>query len=277
MAASARDLSCIKQRGWRQGSVLPRDLVVELVTDELLPDCDGNAVWMVLSHSCDLTHHRLDREQWIEVILLRAIEPRDVDGSYVATKNPRVLHLRDDAGKQAFEITISDRRMLPREKLVGHEPGESVVWPRAIREIAYWVARRYTREAFPDRFNDLCQKAFQRARSKLKSARIHLDGIYIQGDVSENVPEDQSYSFTLWGVVPMESYGAQDLRRKAQEAMNQLEVCLNNQKGLDVRGSILRSTSEVSLHDLGLLRRLDFDDLSVRDGDFPRTHPSSGV
>jgi hypothetical protein len=81
-------------RGWRQGSVLPSELAVQVtpVLDGYSPPSEWPATryYIVVSQDCDVVQGDFTKEPVVELIL--ATKKRAFNG-YRCLRNPRVLHL----------------------------------------------------------------------------------------------------------------------------------------------------------------------------------------
>ena len=69
---NAGDASSIKRNKWRQGALLPNELVDKLrEEDGILPrglEADANIVAVVISQDCDVVHRCFKTEPYVEII-----------------------------------------------------------------------------------------------------------------------------------------------------------------------------------------------------------------
>lgn len=270
------DATSIKEAGWRQGSILPATLVTSLVNEGALPEGTETHRWIVLSHSCDVTNSSFDREPHVELIPLAPIDTQD--GGLRWMKNPRRFHVQPDGHTDCFEVDIHKRVVLPRIVLLNQAPDESVVLGgECISEIAHWVARRYIRTAFPDRFNTLCQPVFEKLRRRLKAKGELLTGLYVKLSDSGQTTEGKDYRLTVIGSVRTQIHEDPDQRDEAYALFDEIVAALDGQPGLLVEYSDLLSEATLSVDDLRTLRRLDLDDLSVRGNSISELAPEADM
>lgn len=149
----------IKTLGWQQGSVLPATVVVAIVNQiaaqHVSPEGLEQAWVVVASQDCDLVHGSYEAEPFVELVIGRPVA--DVDAVKMHGRNPRLLHLVGHAGegRVCLAFSVHEKVRVSREAL-------SALGPCALRSIdaddvdmiAEWLAKRYTRAAFPDAFND---------------------------------------------------------------------------------------------------------------------------
>ena len=264
MSEAPKAVKAIMEAGWRQGSVLPQDLVDRLRRDGLLraPDPSGE-MWIVISHDCDITSSRLDLEPVAEIIRLCVIPQDRINGNYEWCKNPRVFHIRQ-AGPTAYSASIHDRHWVPRDRFIDHSPDLGRTLERdVIERIALWLARRYTRAAFADAFNDRCQPAVAALRKEFKSKGGLLTGVYLVVEQRE-LPPEEDYRIVVIASMRRADYQDSQNRADAQALLGRIEAELDDCEGVSVGTAELRSEGNISLDDLRLLRRWDFDDMSLR-------------
>jgi hypothetical protein len=88
--------SALLESGWRQGTVLPRELVPEGV----LPSSIGtDAKLLIISHDCDLVNPSYELEPFLEFLVMRPRTAEARDGRLFNRKNPRRLQFEaEDLG-----------------------------------------------------------------------------------------------------------------------------------------------------------------------------------
>jgi hypothetical protein len=194
MMERSRDGSAIKDKGWRQGSILPPALFRQ-VASEL--DLDESSVAVLVTHSCDLVHHDFHKEPHAEVIVGRPCDR--LDHSRTPGKNPRVIQIEliHDGGRHAFEFSVHDRLRFDRTHLAAHSPSRDWhIEAGPLDDLTEWLARRYTRSAFPDEFN----RRLAAARSFIKKGKRLFErqgegvwAIFMRLDTPNELSEDSSY------------------------------------------------------------------------------------
>ena len=260
------DSNQIKDNGWRQGCVLPKSLVERLVQEQGLQAAAENQFYIVISHDCDVTNPSLKVEPLVELLKASLLHPADQEGSRAWGKNPRFYQLECEshAGQCFCQLSIHDRISVPREYFATACPDTTTVFdPDDIRALALWIARRYVRSAFPDAFVERTKPATDRLRKKLRKQGNLLTAIYVVV-VEEELPEDRPYEIILHGSMRVDDYGVPERRESVQELLDKVEAALADCDGIEVKESCLKSEKEISIDDRRILKRWDFDDLTIR-------------
>lgn len=256
----------IKASGWRQGSVLPTALIAGI--DGLPPNIDGSQdLLIVVSHDCDVTNSDIDAEPYVEIVPARVVADAQKDGNRYWGKNPRRYQFSATAAGQEvhFEICVHDMIRMPRTLLAGHVPDSTrAVNSGCVRSIVGWIAKRYVRASFPDAFNNRTKQAANDLRKQLKRNGHLLTGIYMLVQDDE-LNDGDDYNVTIWAAIRDEVFDNPRERQEAQKLLDQIESRLGTCAGVSIDASELRPEREVSLSDLALLKRWDFDDLSLRE------------
>jgi len=261
------DASELKEAGWRQGSVLSETLLRSILDNGYSLDVsvDG-CVAVVISHDCDVTNESLRAEPFAEILMGSIVDSSDPN--FVESKSPRKYHLQVEDPTTVIEFYASRLYRVRRNLLKGHEPDITIVLSKDnIKELASWIARRYTRHALPDEFNNRVGTASKKARDKLKRDLSLFSGIYVFLQ-DEELPPDVTYNIDLRGIMKKESYDRQNLRTKAENLLGNIAGTLDNCDGISVEEVAVRSEDEFTLNDLRSWKRWDFDDLSFRGRDF---------
>jgi hypothetical protein len=268
MAPADDDVSCIRDNGWRQGSIFPATLTSQLREQNHLTDAEDGDLFFVLSHDCDVTNNRLDVEPYCDVVRVRCV-PQDMkDGTRFWGKSPRRYQFSDDSSGTDlyFEVRIHDVARIPRRCLVGATPDDTWHFSREnIHSICRWISRRYVRASFPDAFNERTARALQNVRQSLKRHGDVLEGLYVVV-ADDELAAGQDYEIIVWVTMREELYRSPEHRTKAQRLVDEFETHLADCDGICVSEVELRSEADVSLADIRKLKRWDFDDLSLRTG-----------
>ena len=265
---SGEDASIIKDKGWRQGSVLSATLLGDLIADGLIPGSFSHLdIAIVISHDCDVTHVSLASEPTVEVLIGQRVDAAHPD--FIESKSPRKYHLKigNDDTAATLEFLAHQRFAFSRQRLAIYQPESSLALSQdEISRIALWVARRYTRAAFPDEFNKRTRAVTQKVRGRLKKNISLFSGIYLFLQ-DEELEAEKSYNVDVCGVMFKEKFEQETLRTKAQGLIGGVEAALNGCEGVDVGESEVRPDDEFSLNDVRFWKRWDFDELSFRAGD----------
>jgi hypothetical protein len=259
------DASRVRYNGWRQGSVASLELTSALREAGWTPPSSDSRL-LVLSHDCDVLNSRFSKEPWVE---LGWLEPVDrPDGLNTRGKNVRLLHLplRGADGREAwFELGAHSRFAVERRLLCDAAPSSTLSLPKGAKQVlASWLAKRYDRSAFPDAFNRRLPKNRPLTRA-LTGGGAFISQLYL-GVADQELAEDQPYDILLRAVMTVEDFGQPERRTKAENCLQELEGLLGDCAGIEVLEAELVSEAEVTLDDLRVLKRWDFDWLSVPQG-----------
>ncbi len=136
---------------WRQGCVLPAAACHALgLLHHATPE---STCVVVIGHDCDVAHPDAAAEPDVEVIVGRWL-PRG-DGNFYWAKAPRTLHLdfRWHGVSRVVELGATAKEKIPKHALGRFVPDDTYELDAASLEILRsWLAARYQRAAFPDRF-----------------------------------------------------------------------------------------------------------------------------
>lgn len=283
---------------WRQGSALTRALVQTLVDDAQIPDStlprskvptgtfkrflkywarlvhheslvrslEVDAVWVVVSQDCDIVNPCFEKEPFVELIKCRPIAEKS--STLIWGDNPRILQFEDESGR-AWEVNIADRVRVDRRYLCCGSPDPDRGLSREnTSHLKRWLSRRYVRAAFPDTFNERIREAIKKIRKKAaftKNAGV-VTGIYFLCDDDEK-PDDVPYNLVAWATMKDAQYDDPSLRKAGEEVVTILEAELSKMPGIEIGGFELVKQSRITLENLFLFKRWDFDSLSLKAGD----------
>jgi hypothetical protein len=260
------DADEIRDRGWRQGSaLLPDSLPGDCVFEPALPDASGEAVFLILTQDCDLVQSDFEKEPFVE--LIRAVPVERTDGNLLYGKNPRRIHFR--IGEITFEASCHERSRTSRRHLATCTPSAAhALDPLTLALLREWIAKRYTRPAFPDAFNERVRQGQNgRAIRKLLEREGHyFFDLYLScNPFDRELPEGEPYEIMVWPTMGSEDYRDEEMRKAAGDACVDLEKLLLKCSGIRVNECSLRHEGQITLDDLHFFAPWDFDDLSHRE------------
>lgn len=217
---------------------------------------------IVTSQDCDVVHHSLSAEPWVELI---AVTPADKEnGNLLHLRNPRRLqfYLNLKGNRRLMEVSVHDRCRIPRELLADQPPDtETSLQPDDVSCLIRWLARRYDRSALPDTFNKRLQPCQVKIKKLLGKASAVIQQLLIAIDPWEELPEGTNYNATVLGTIRADDYQDTSKIRTAEETLLQLEEVVSAVGGIDIRVEV-RSESDVSLHTVRSFQLWDFESLS---------------
>lgn len=222
---------------------------------------------IIVSHSCDLVHHDISAEPFVEVLHARPCEEQD--GNLSHGKNARRYQFSLDVGETRlnYEAVAHDTFKVPKTLLAKLTPDTCRRLPsKDVSEITLWLIKRYRRAAFPNEFNRRVATTSRKIRKLLKSepAASRIAGIYILLETEEDLPRDRDYRISLVCTMREDDYSQFDLRQSAESVLDKVEALLGDCEGIEVAASDLKSEAGFTLADVDRYQRWDYDDLSLR-------------
>ncbi|HMJ10177.1 MAG TPA: hypothetical protein VK524_02170 [Polyangiaceae bacterium] len=246
----------IKTNGWRQGSVLQSDLADRVATPEF-PDWSEQHRAVVLSHDCDVVNASYDLEPTVE--LIRAMVVSDADNLLRHGRNPRRLQTEDSSGS-LLDFSIHDRWTVRRSELESSAPSaELSIQEDSLHVLVEWVAKRYTRAAFPDAFNDRTRSANKKLQQELKKNGELITGLFLAISPKEECSPDQNYQVALRVTAAKETLALRTREINLVRTTNLIADALRSCKGIDVVEAELVSETLFTLADLRYFQRWDWD------------------
>lgn len=197
-------VAIIASNGWKQGSILHQRDLMELTEGTFLRENCECDVGIIISQSCDLTHHDLSGEPFAELLVASIIE--EVNGMFTKAKNPRKLHVEmfdGEGSSNILEFMPCNRLFISRDILSSKKPDENrYILRRDIDVIALWIAQRYKRAALPDNFNQRLSQVSKKRSRIHKKISPHVSGLYIDLYPYEELAPGERYSINLLALLP---------------------------------------------------------------------------
>jgi len=238
--------------GWRQGSIVEGQDLHKL-------GFTNYDLGVLISQSCDVVNSSEDETE-IEIVLCRRTEKARPD--CLLGRNPRHLDLnvQAPAGDTIISINIRDRRMIRKADLVGSSPSRALmIGQQDTKLIARWISKRYTRAAWPDAFQ---LRLVNRKLNKLvkgSDGKV-ISGVWFMLDPrNDELEEDTNYRLSVWLSVPSKYWEKTDSLRSAQNFEDKLRSILRDCKGIHVDEIEIRNEKDISLDDMHLFDRYDWD------------------
>lgn len=244
----------IRQTGWRQGDLIEGECVRPLlkasidfqVYGELYPD-----ILLLVCQDCDLVSTNLVKEPYVEFLAGRFLSV--CDNSFRFGRNPRMLHIV--VRHRFIEFSIHSRFRIRKEDLCryGNRTTGFSLGLSEKRQVLGWIAKRYTRPAFPDAFNERLQQKKSK-QEKLAQSPISEKVLIVLLDVSnDEYISEQVYTLQIViGVTedtPQEMYDEIERNYEAVFSVN----------GIDVTDIVVRNELDITLRELRTFRRWDRD------------------
>jgi hypothetical protein len=251
-------VEAIQANGWKQGSVLLSESFPKM------PDGindDNESIFIVLTQDCDLVQDDFEKEPYVE--LLKATPASDgLNGNFAHGKNPRIIDIQ--IGEQVYRASCHDRALIDRKHLISVSASEiHQVSPQARDMITEWIAKRYTRPAFPGTFNDRLRPEAKAIGKMLKTSGHYFEDILINCSPETEKPKE-SYILMVWMVMRTEDHEDEIIRIEAQKTVTSFEQLIDACPGLEVKDCRVVSEATVTLDDLRFFVPWDFDYLTYR-------------
>lgn len=255
----------VRAAGWRQGSIArPADNETLLAASvDRVPEPGESVVRLVaVTQDCDLVQE-LDIEPFVEFIACR--ESEAVEPLYRYGRNPRLLHLQavgEDGPGPWLHVSIHNRFRVGKETLIGITVDEELrLGPDDARLLSRWIAKRYTRSAFPDAFNVRLDAVGGRLERLYKSLEGEIvTGVFLEVADDENV-DDVPYEIAVRITARIEAWENEVTRAALSRFEERLSTILDDCPGVIVADDDIQILPEddLTLADLRRFRRLDRD------------------
>jgi hypothetical protein len=261
-------------RDWRQGSVLPNAValdVLQMPTQDTKPSCV-----VLISHDCDIVNDEHELE--VEVIVGQFVDA--VDGNLTGGKNSRRLHLdwSHDDGTRHVELRANGKRKIPKSTLASLPPDLNYrLDAKDLVTLRFWLGARYNRAAFPDEFNNRLRrtKVGDDIVKILKPLGNLVSGVYVHLDtqdkllVTDATPPYRARLFIAFepGDDPLENAD------KADAAANAIADAIGTRcydkisdtwKWLELKDCIAVSEDDLTVGQAKKLQQLPLEYLSLR-------------
>jgi hypothetical protein len=189
----------IQQLGWKQGQVFDGALKDALVSNatEKFPWADEAGSLILFSQDCDLLHHSLENEPFVEFLCAQSIETCDV--SFKHGKNPRRLHVEDTKGAW-FHVQMSHRIRIPKNQIDESFPvSDKELTKESLSTLVSWLSKRYSRPAFPDLFNTYLSriKNLDNKLMKLNESYPLVKRFFFCLDPFSDIPPTDAYNLEI--------------------------------------------------------------------------------
>lgn len=253
----------IRAAGWRQGAFVRRTNAKELFAasvDQIPPSVEEPSLLAVVTQDCDLVREPVV-EPFVELILCR--EVARVERLYQNGRNPRLLHIQSigpHGPGSWLEISIHDRFRIRKEKLCSFTADRCNRLERQdVRLLSRWIARRYTRPAFPDTFNRRLETVDSRLERLFKSSEGHVVTDIFLDVADEEYASERSYDIAVRLTAKAEVWDDDGLLSAVQNFEDRFIRLLDECDGISVSDIQALPEDHLTLADLRQYKRLDKD------------------
>ncbi len=258
---------------WEQGSVLNEGSAKSL---GLIKEKQFESLPVVITHDCDLRHHK---EDTVELIIGEKV--KNPDPVYTNAKNPRQLHLDflSAEGKSIhLDMKYSNRNFISKEELLNLKQEKSVfeISYESKKVLKQWLAARYGRPAFPNSFENCLRetkggKTVGRLLEKIfEPIEPHIVGLFF--DLGEHMLielKEIPYELNIFVVYDGKTNSI-EARNAASEAVREIESLfsdvygtLGTAKGISLESCKAISDTKFALSDIRMMEQWRLEYLSI--------------
>ena len=215
--------ACTRNTPWRQGHVLTTAAVQALALHH--PDAPDSTCVVIISHDCDLAGNP-DVEPCVEVIVGRHL-PRG-DGNYFWAKSPRTLHIEvlKNGNAVIIELIATAKRYVPKQALFAFSPDTAYSHSgKSLSALRSWLAVRYNRAGFPDRFVNCMRRINKHLEKKIKPVSQLLSAVYFDVDSGKAIDHEDGSPYDLQIILV---YPPGDDAERTADKMEKLETEISN-------------------------------------------------
>ena len=252
---------------WRQGSLAAdadAERLLSAAVDRLPRPVSGKQRFIAVSQDCDLLADQR-REPYAEFAAGREIDADKPE--YRHGRNLRVLHVAI-AVDRWIEISIHDRFRVSKSGLAQVRiDGTARVMGANLEVLTGWIAKRYTRAAFPDTFNARLKSVDKALEKLFKSGKgRNVTAIFLNCADCE-LPEEEDYRVAIRILAPARVWENGLAQTDVQSFERRFYDILNGCAGISVEDARSMPEGDFSYADLRKYKRLDVDYRSFSDND----------
>jgi hypothetical protein len=258
------DVDSFIKRNWRQGAFLPDELTQELQQELNLSLNVANGDKLIItSHDCDINSRNFSDEPYAEMIIARSSQ---LDGNKKMGKSSRHLQLQiqTDNEETCYKMRASEKISILRTRLASFSPA-TYLSVKNTEFLSEWLARRYSRAAFPNAFDERVSPIKSKIKKCLQSVAGEIFGIYFSLS-DEELLKTEPYKAIGFAVMLDEDFCNNTKLDRCKQAIIKLQGLLHG-VGVEFDEDIeVVSDKDFSLEDLRLTKRWDWDVLSYDEG-----------
>jgi hypothetical protein len=212
---------------------------------------------VLLSQDCDVVHGSYEVEPTVEFIRAR-ISTAD-DALIRHGRNPRRLQIETGA-RTLLDFSVHDRWIVDRRELESHPPDAKLsVDEEALHVLVEWIAKRYTRPAFPDVLNERRAASTKKIEKELKKNGKLVTGLFLAITPNAECSAEESYQVALRVTATKETLASRSVETELVRTTKSIADALDACDGIEVVDHALVSESAFTLADLQFFQRWDWD------------------
>lgn len=261
-------MTTIKELGWRQGSIFFRNDTWAF--QSWFPAVSHDSYLMVITHTCAVVSDSLQKEPTAEFLVLKRTE--SLEKEHANGRNPRLLSFYVTENNIDIPVLahISKRYSFARHWLLNSTPHENItISDETLRKLTTWLARRYTRPAFPDEFNRRTDAPFNKIQKKFKKAAYkeavnNLISFALEiPEYKKELSEGEDYELGVYLIVDGEQLELH--RDKYEELIIYVTGELENCEGIGFFGAEIIGDDDLTVAQSRQLKLYDLDSLSFNE------------
>jgi hypothetical protein len=179
-----------------QGSILSHECAV---ASNLAAPEETDRVFIVTSHNCDIAERDLEKEPFIEVV--EAFEIETCSPNLTNSKSTRILHIEalKDGNPVNLELRAVTKKSTDKSKIELFAPLNNFeLADDGGNNLSHWLAARYKRAAFPNKFLErLGRKITDAISNSAKKSPHAVIGIFLDYDPEREI-EAPTELYELW-------------------------------------------------------------------------------
>ena len=254
-------------QGWRQGTIIC-DIKEDSFQQFAHWDIDNDGVYLVISQTCDLVNPSFQNEPFFEVIQLVQIDTPPLN-EYTGGKNSREIQFEFEFHGElvTFQALPYKRFFVDRQLLTNLKPDSYL--PDNIKDmLVIWLAKRLSRTAFPDAFDQRWKFRRKKIETIIKKLKFISD-IYIKIDPFGEAGDDAEYKVDISLLMDAELYDTPEILDEYNKYKQSLEDLFNQCEGIDLQSIEIVSDADITLREIQEFKRWDYSYLSYRE---PENH-----
>ncbi len=251
--------------GWKQGALLlPNDGRLKKNAHYNIPD---DTRLLIVSQTCDLVQGSFEKEPYFEVLCIHPLG-REPKGDYGFEKNSRRIEFSVDIDGVAYWYSHPyERHTVKRDVLLDLTPAAFLEDEKTLETIVRWLARRYTRTAFPEKFVKRIDARKKQIGKKFADLNSFVSNVFVKLSTYKELSDGQLYDLEIILLMKAKTFDDKNQYKRCGELKDQLEHQLNQCKGINVADINIESTAALIIDGLNGFREWDYSYLSFREPD----------
>lgn len=226
----------IERLGWKQGLVFDgeqKDALIRNATEKF-PWIDETDSLILFTQDCDLLHHSLENEPFVEFLCAQSIETSDINLVY--GKNPRRLQVKDSQNTW-FQVQMPHRIRISKDVIDENFPvSKKKLTEESLSTLVSWLSKRYSRPAFPDRFNKHLStiKNLDSKLKRLNQSYPLIKSFYFYLDPFSEISPTEKYSLVIQVLLDGRSLGNEcevnmktDIEKEVENLFTQPHIAID--------------------------------------------------